>query len=157
MVDDFLGFAQRKFRAVPSDRRLRPNSGPREPGASFVVKPLFNPCSYIIYCLFGIFCGDPGVGQSLFGPLFRLLGRLGGLLLQALVIGGRVAGGEDGHGQGWLLPKKTRLTFGRSFSCSSSSRMSLRATLVPASCRNLPGKRRKFWATLPLRDYISMP
>jgi hypothetical protein len=60
---------------------------------------LLNPCSYIIYRLFRIFCGDPGVGQGLLGPLFRLLGRLGGLLFEALVIGRWVAGGKGGQAE----------------------------------------------------------
>ena len=73
--------------------------------------PLLNPCSYIIYRLFSVFCGNPGVGQSLFGPLFCLLGRLGRLLLQALVIGWRVAGSEDSHGEDGCYREKTPLTF----------------------------------------------
>jgi hypothetical protein len=71
---------------------------------------LLNPCSYIIYRLFRVFCGDPGVCQSLLGPLFRLLGRLGGLLLEALVIGWWAAGGKDGHAEDGRYCEKTHPT-----------------------------------------------
>jgi hypothetical protein len=103
-------------------------------GRTVTMQALLNPCSNIIYSLLGVFRSYPGVGKGLFRALFRLLGRLGSLLLQVLVRGWWVTGGQRRRPYDRRYRQKTSLPLAVHFRTPRIAH-NLRAPSASASCR----------------------